>query len=412
MKLSVITITTTLFVIFFFSAHAGGFQVGGQSQQAAAMAGAQTALHNDAATVFYNPGGMVFMEKNVLSAGAFLLMPKIAYRSPLTGKISNTDNVNRIPFYLGGNVLLSQRVAAGIMINSPYNYETKWQNNWEGRYTLQNARLNTIFIQPTASVKLSDKFGFGAGFVLATANYNWSRAIDATSSISNDASVTAKGKSLGYGFNAGLFFHANSHLDMALTYRSKIKLNLKNTEFSFSEIPSSLTNYYPSAAKADAEMPLPSVVSLAFAYKATDELTFHLETNLTSWSSFDSLNYSFEEQYSYLNNDFKQTRKYRDVIAIRLGVQYAFTEALKGCAGVAYDQSPVLNEYMTSDMPDANKYVFGFGLSYTWKSGLTLEGSYQFETKGERQGKNSNTQLDGSYSSIMHGAGLGLSFTF
>ncbi|MCO5289711.1 MAG: outer membrane protein transport protein, partial [Bacteroidetes bacterium] len=72
----------------------------------------------------------------------------------------------------------------------------------------------------------------------------------------------------------------------------------------------------------------------------------------------------------------------------------------------------VKDNFITTDMPDADKYVFGLGLGYSWKSGFTLECSYQFETKRERQGQNSDTQLDGSYSSIMHGAGLGISYKF
>ena len=412
MKLSALILSSAITFIFFSSAHAGGFQISSQSQKAASMGGSQTAMYSDAATVFYNPGGMVFIGKNTLSAGGFLLMPAVAYRSPLTGKVTQSDKVNIIPFYLGGSVVIGEKIAAGIMVNSPFGYATKWADNWEGRYTIRSARLKTVFIQPTASVKISEKFGFGAGFVMAVANYKWNRAVGVASASATDGDVSADGKSFGYGFNAGLHFHANDKLDMALTYRSKVKLNFKNTDFSFSQIPSSLSSYYPSALKADATMPLPSVLSLAFAYKATDELTFHLETNLTGWSSFDSLNYSFEENYNYLDNEFKQTRKYRDVIAVRLGVQYAFTETLQGRAGVAYDQSPVKDNFITTDMPDADKYVFGLGLGYSWKSGFTLECSYQFETKRERQGQNSDTQLDGSYSSIMHGAGLGISYKF
>lgn len=412
MKLSYIAVTSVFIFLSQRIALAGEFQIASQSQKAAAMGGSVTALPDDATTVFYNPGGMIFLKKNSLSIGGFLLMPKTSYRSPLTGKIATMDNTSLMPFYLGGSFKLGEKIAAGVMVNSPYGYNTKWEENWEGRFILQESRLNTIFIQPTASVKLSDKFAFGAGFVFAMADYKWSRAVAVASAAYDYATFDTKGKSFGYGFNAGLHFKASKKLDMGLTYRSKIKLNFKNTDVAFANVPASLSGYYPSSAKADATMPLPSVLSLGIAYKITEELTLHFETNLTTWSSFDSLNYSFEKKYEYLDNEFRQARKYRDVIAIRLGAQYKFTDGLTGFAGVAYDQTPVKDKYITADFPDADKYVFGLGLRYAWKSGLAIEGSYQFETKRERQGKNSSTNLDGSYSSIMHGAGLGLSYSF
>ncbi|MEZ5067801.1 MAG: hypothetical protein R2847_04630 [Bacteroidia bacterium] len=54
---------------------------------------------------------------------------------------------------------------------------------------------------------------------MAVANYKWNRAISMASASAADENVSADGKSFDYGFNAGLHFHANDKLDMALTYQ-------------------------------------------------------------------------------------------------------------------------------------------------------------------------------------------------
>ena len=397
-------------LLFFINqvALAGGFQSLLQSQYGTGMAGSVSALNLDGSVVYYNPGSMSFLGKNSIVAGGGMAFPKTAFRSNVTGKVFNMENKNIPLYYIGGNFMINEKFAAGLILTTPYAYHSVWETNWQGQYILQSSKLSNIQLQPSASYKISEKIGLGAGIVFSATKFDWSKNLI----FSSESKTSIKSQSNGVGFNVGLHYQINEQLNMTLDYRSKIKHQFKNSKVAFEGIPSSLSNYYPSSANADADMPLPSVLSLAFCYNINKELKIHFETNLTGWSSFDSLNYKFDSDYAYLNSEFKQARKYRDALAIRLGVHYQLIEKLALRAGVAFDQSPVKENFITPDMPDADKYQFGLGLSLKLNNHIKAECSYLFETKTERQGTNRDTQLNGSYNSLSHQIGLGLTYTF
>ncbi|HNF32885.1 MAG TPA: outer membrane protein transport protein, partial [Bacteroidia bacterium] len=207
----------------------GGFQMLSQSHSSAGMAGAVIALQTDGSVIFYNPGGMVFLEKSNVFGGISYTQSRIAFRSNNSGLVDRTESKNMLPFYLGGTIKLSEKMAAGIVVNTPFGYNTTWKSDWEGRYIVLSAKLNTLFIQPTFSYKISEKLGIGAGFVFASANYKWNRALI----VADGADAQFDGKATGFGFNAGINYAINKKLTAALTYRSKVKLNFKNTDVAF-----------------------------------------------------------------------------------------------------------------------------------------------------------------------------------
>lgn len=403
-------ISAFLFLILFCSLHVsgGGFQMLPQSHSSAGMAGAVTALQTDGSVIFYNPGGMVFLEKSNVFGGVSYSQSRIAFRSNNSGLVNRTESKNMLPFYVGGTIKLSDKMAAGIVVNTPFGYNTTWRSDWEGRYIVLSSKLNTLFIQPTLSYKFSEKLGIGAGFVFASANHKWNRALI----VADGADVQFESKATGFGFNAGINYAINKKLTAALTYRSKVKLNFKNTDVTFSNIPASLVDQYPSSTNADAEMPLPSVLSIGFSYEVIKGLKLNFETNLNSWSSFDSLNYEFDASNTTLNEEFRQSRKYRDALTLRLGAMYKISNKITGRAGIAFDQTPVKENYMTPDMPDGDRYVFGIGASFNVSKAFVIEGSYNFETKAEREGVNKDTGLNGAFNSLSHCFGVGINYSF
>jgi len=386
----------------------GGFQMLSTGHSSAGMAGAVIALQTDGSVIFYNPGGMVFLEKSNVFGGISYSQSRIAFRSNNSGLVDRTESKNMLPFYLGGTIKLSEKMAAGIVINTPFGYNTTWKSDWEGRYIVLSAKLNTLFIQPTFSYKISEKLGIGAGFVFANANYKWNRALI----VADGADAQFDGKATGFGFNAGINYAINKKLTAALTYRSKVKLNFKNTDVAFSNIPASLANQYPASANATAEMPLPSVLSIGFSYEVIRGLKLNFETNLNGWSSFDSLNYEFDAPNTTLNDEFRQARKYRDALSLRLGAMYKISDKVTGRAGIAFDQTPVKENYMTPDMPDGDRYVFGIGASFNVSKNFVIEGSYSFETKAEREGINKDTGLNGAFNTLSHCFGVGVNYSF
>ena len=102
------------------------------------------------------------------------------------------------------------------MVNTPLDIIQHGKVDWEGRYIVLSAKLNTLFIQPTFSYKISEKLGIGAGFVFAVPTINGIALI-----VADGADAQFDGKATGFGFNAGINYAINKKLTAALTYRSK-----------------------------------------------------------------------------------------------------------------------------------------------------------------------------------------------
>ena len=394
------------------SAFCGGFQINTQSQKATGMGGSLTAAALDASVTFFNPGGMVFLPQNSVLAGATAIIPKTGYLSALSGKQTDMESQLFVPFHLYGSFKIGEKLGAGLSINTPYGLGTKWNKDWEGRYISQEAKLTSIYFQPTISYKVSEKLGIGAGFVYAIGNASLQKAVPVQGASTNYGIAELKGNTGSIGFNAGVHIKFTEKVSAGISYRSKIKLNVTDGEATFSDIPSSLTSQFPASTTFKTVINLPSVLSVAGAYRVNEDLLVHLETNLTGWSSYDSLNFSFSDEYSSLNSSGKNARQYKDAVAVRLGVQYAFTKKIDVRASAAIDQSPVKDGYVTPDLPDANKYAFALGFTYKFAEKLHVDVSYLFETLNERQDVNKQTMFGGSYKTYIHAVGLGINYNF
>jgi long-chain fatty acid transport protein len=412
MKKSTFILTTFVFLFCAHNIFGGGFQINTQSQKAVSMGGSLTGVALDGSVAFFNPGGMVFLKKSSAVIGATGIVPKSAYLSPLSGTQTDMKSQTFLPFHVYGAFKLNEKLAVGLSINTPYGLGTKWNKDWEGRYISQEAKLTSIYFQPTVAYKLSEKFGIGAGFVYARGTASIKKAIPVESSTTTYGTAKFDGSGDNIGFNAGIQVKFSDELSAGISYRSKIKIEVKDGDATFTDIPASLNGQFPGSTTFNTIVNLPSVLSVAAGYYVTKELLVHLETNLTGWSSFDSLNFTFPDEYASLNASGKNGRNYKDAIAVRAGVQYSATKKLDLRVGAAFDQSPVKDGYVSPDLPDANKYSFGLGLTFKITEALHIDLSYLFETLSERQDVNKETMFGGSYKTLIHAAGLGINFDF
>src|SRR6478735_6778884 len=184
-----------------FMAQAGGFQVNAQGQKALGMGGAFTAYNKDASSVYYNPGALAMLDSGrYFSLGASYIMPRTTFLSDRTGQVSDMDANNFLPAYLYAAIPVSDRVTVGLSVNSPFQIASKWQDNWEGQAINQELTLQTYYVQPTASFRVSNNFSLGAGLVYAHANMESRRQLGEFNGLGS-----FKGSGSGFGFNAGIY---------------------------------------------------------------------------------------------------------------------------------------------------------------------------------------------------------------
>ncbi len=402
-----IKFTLALLIFVAGNSFAGGFQINMLSTKATSMGGAFTGFGSDASASFFNPGAMTFREYSQLSLGASFIFSSTSYLSPYAGNTDMEDGV-QVPLHVYGIGLLNEKTAIGISVNTPYSLHTTWDDNWTGRYVARETQLKAVYVQPSISYELSETFGIGGGPVIAFGKSYFSKAIP-LSSAQGEAGMELDGKSIGFGFNIGLFYKPTDEFSIGLDYRSAVKMNVNDGDASFSNVPSSLAGSYPESATFETAYTLPSVISAGAAYKLTRELTLCMDVNYTTWKSFDTLEFKFENNSQL---DYGTGQFYKNVFAVRIGAQYEISEMINVRAGVAFDGSPVNEDYVSPANPDNDRFMFSLGGSINFNEHASIDLAYMLQNIKELEVVNEQYNFGGNYKSLINIFGVTLNYQF
>lgn len=410
MKKHFLLITSLLFSSMVF---AGGYQINLQGMRQLAMGGTGAAVPWDAATVFYNPGGMTSIRSFQAYASVNALMPSARYVDAPTGtNIVDTKPKTYTPFnvYLTTPLSYKSPISIGLGIYTPFGTGVNWGKEWVGRYIIQEVQLQTIFFQPTLSYQITDEISIGAGFVYATGSVELHRAIPTINSNGEEGQAELTGNANGVGYNIGVHIKASDDVQFGFTYRSRVNMKVKRGYARFSNVPGSMTTSFANTAFSS-ELPMPQVVTFGVGWHVNENLSLQAEANYVGWAAYDSLGFDYENNTALLS-DTRSARRYTNTVAVRLGMHYKFDDKFAGMLGTAWDPSPVRDGYLNPDLPDANRVLATGGLSYRISERLTAIGVFEYVFSAEREGTSNEHGFTGKYKSSVINPGLAISFDF
>ncbi len=370
------------------------------------MSGSFTAVASDATGVFFNPGSLVLLDPDYsISAAGIFAISKSSFLSEFDGNI-NALNTKRILPQLFGAMRINEQFSAGIGFYSPFSYHTKWDDSWEGRYVSQESDLLIQSIHPVVSYRINEKLGAGAGLIYSFGKWDQTMAVAAGGA---DGSKQLNGTGTSIGINAGLYFQYSENLQLAATYRMAGNFKIKNGEYSFVSIPSSLSDQFPSSGKYNVQLNLPPTLTLAAAYHFTDELLTTFELNASWWSRLKSAEFISDE-----DSTFSYTRDFglENSLSGRVGIQYSFTDEFDVRGGFAYEISPFNSVHLLPEFPDADKIIFSAGASLDLSSNFSADISAGIENFFERQGSDVSASMNGTFKTIRYFAGLSINYNF
>jgi len=347
---------------------AGGFQLNVQSTRSLGMGGAYAGFARGTESVFFNPGGMCNLKGHNFTLGASLIFPLVSLQTDVFDNINQTSPMaTPIHFYYGGE--LFKNFYAGLAINNQFGSSSSFEDDWQGRFIVQNISLKTFTYQPTVAYKIHDFFSIGAGFMLTTGNFAYEKAVPVGSETTDYGKARLSGDGIGYGFNVGFFSTLIDSDKMKLTlggdYRSGTLIALEEGDAEFTDIPVSLASSFPQHTYFDGDLNLPSVITagLSYQYNINEKhaLTVVYDFNYTGWSSYDTLAFDFENAET---PDSKTTKAWVNTPTHRFGIEYSLNEMFYFRAGGYYDVTPIEDGYVSPELPDATQFVptFGFGM--------------------------------------------------
>jgi long-chain fatty acid transport protein len=414
MKKHVITASLLLSAMTTFG---GGYQLNLQGLRQMAMGGSGAAWPWDASTIFYNPGGLSRLKGIQVYGSAAMLMPTTAFgnrdNSGVVSANEQTVSQTFTPFnlYIGGPVHEDSRVGVGLGIYTPFGTGMKWNDNWLGRYMVQSVDLKTVFFQPTVSYRATEWLSVGAGFVFGTGTFDMTQALPVHGQQGpglDDGQAHLRGNATGVGFNAGAQFKLRDNLQFGLTYRSQVNMDVNGGSAKFT-VPTSLRKAFPNTT-FDSRLPMPQVATAAMGWRLGD-VTLQLDFNYTGWNSYDSLRIDFKQTTSSLNN-VRAPRHYRNTFTPRFGLHYKVSRVVALMCGGAYDPTPVTNDFVSPDLPDADRIVLSCGITVKPLPGLTIMGAFEGMNSVKRNGEYVYGGFNGVYKSAAAVPAIGLYYSF
>ena len=419
-------IVAVLFISISMLLKAGGFQLNLQGEKQLSMGGCSTSLVLDPTITFYNPGGLAWLADEKVYLGGNLLMPRTTFKSSITNSIESTENQNFTPFSAFvsvGTAEENSKLTFGMGVYTPFGSGTRWPDGWLGRYDIREISLQTIFLQPTASYKVTDKLGVGAGFVYGFGNILLRQALPVADSTGTDNEAKLTGKGNGVGFNAGVYYEASDKLQVGVDFRSGVKFNLKSGDATFT-VPSSLASEFPNTTFSSS-IRLPFVTCLGVTYLPSEKLSVSAEWQFTGWNSYDTLSFDYTTNTTSLT-DTKLMRLYHNSQTYRIGAQYAVNHFLNVRGGMYYDITPVnqnfqLNTlgyptnpspFMTPDLPDANRLGLTCGVGVRINSILSVDAALEYVTTKATEGMDYNSNFTGTYQTKAMVPGIAIQLFF
>ncbi len=444
---------------------AEGYQVNVLSVKQTGMGHVGTGMKLGAESMHFNPAGLVFMRNAFdFSAGVSFVAANAKYKN---GDYSEkTENPVSTPLYAYAGFKIYDNFAAGIALTTPYGSSLKWPKNWRGSNVIQDIALKSYVIQPTFSYKITDKLSVGIGLDLAVGNVELSRALfspaefqslkgivglipddklpvaqkevilhtisEIDGAVPVAATLTGKAK-VRAGFNVGIMCDISEKITLGLSYRSKIKMKVKEGEAELNYASLKIEQLFIMLGQLHAglkvppmnegtfkaQLPLPSNTTLGVSYRPAERWELALDFQYVGWSAYDSLNVQFTP--NVLNGyTIKAEKNYKNTIIARVGAQYRTTDRLDLRAGIYFDQSPIRGHNFNPETPGMNKLGVSAGLTFEpvdhfqidfaflYIQGFSRDGSYNLKNVVTQQ----NEVFAGKYSSNAITASLGLAYRF
>lgn len=399
-------------------AQAAGFQLKEQSATGLGMAFAgSAAIANDPSTIFSNPAGMTLLQGTQVGSSASWVMPQAEFTGSgqttagaSTGSKGQGDAAHDalLPTFYG-MYSISDDLKVGLAVNSLWGLVTKYDSDWAGRYQAIKSDLWSVDVVPTVAYRVNNNLSIGGGVIFQRLEAELTNAVNNLGLSSFDGLAKVEGESWGYGVNLGAMYEFSPTTRVGIDYRSRIHHELEGT-ISYKNV-----NALVAAAgnlrddSATAKITIPDIVTIGAYHEFNDQWAITGEASWTNWSLFDHLSVD-----AATSADPYTEENWDDSWFFSVGGIYKPDEKWTLRSGIAYDISPVPDDYRTARVPDENRLWLAFGGSYQVTETVSLDLGYThiFVDTASLNETTSQGTVTGSYDEAIDIVSLGASFKF
>lgn len=339
---------------------AGGLYLTEISTNDTALAGAGWAARaQDPSTVISNPAGMTELEGRQFQT---MLQP-LYLDSEFDDGNTTADASGWAPsasaFYTHQ---INDQWTAGIGLAGYVGLALDYDDNWSGRYYVQEVTLQSVGLQPALAYRINDQWSIGAGVSVLYGIFDLKMAVNKLTP--GDGRLDYEDETVSFQGNLGVLFKLNDQTRFGLQYFTE-------SDQDFEDTPSLRSGLSP-ISELELNMTLPQSVIFSAFHQFNERLAIMGNVGWQEWSKFGEVGISTANGFATEAN-----RNYEDTWHIATGIQYQLSEQWLLNTGVAYDTEMVKEENMTADLPTGDSIRWGIGGRYQYSEAIQLQVGYE-----------------------------------
>lgn len=335
-------------------------------------------------TIASNPAGLSYLPGTQVAAGAQLLYGDVSFDQDSSSTVNGGNGGNALPLSPGASFFISHQLdeqwSLGFGSYADFGLSENFDNDWAGRYFVQNATVGGLSLVPSAAYKFNDEWSVGVGLKAMYGILNVEAAIDrAPLGLLDRADGQFKyaDSTWGYGANLGVIYAPQTGTRIGLAYTSKVDLNFEDRLDVKGRGPL-LDRVNGVNTKLD--MSVPQTATLSLYQQLDSQWALLASANWQDWSNFGEVSVEVDA-LSGLSTTVDAN--YKDTYQLALGTQYQATPKLLWNLGVAYDTSAVSDSNRTVTVPMGEQWRLGTGATYALDKNTDLNLSWDLVWMGD-----------------------------
>lgn len=364
--------------------NAGGYKVPEQSADSLGLAASNVAFSFGADAAYFNPANMMFLDglHHFESTLGWFHINSIDFKSD-DGKSYSSKKFDSLAgtfSFVTPEIYENWRF--GLALAVPAAVGISWEDP-ETAFTGKRFKLQVVELNPTVAYRINDKLAIALG----------ARGVYSKGKIASDFGRFGyreiQGDGINYGYNVALTYRPTEELSFAVTYRSKVNLELKgSTDADFNGQLAPISYH----GKTRVEIPLPAQLVLATGYKFSD-FTLLLAFERTYWSKFKDYDFEYDDKTAIHSHhpafkmfmDDPVVKNAKDTNTYRIGLAYDVNEKLRLMAGFSYDEDITSSEHTGLELPNTTSKAYTAGLNYKFTDNLEVAFGYVYQHRDKKR---------------------------
>jgi long-chain fatty acid transport protein len=340
----------------------------------------------DASTVFTNPAGMTRLEGSQFLASGQLDYGKLKFSiAPGTSSELGTEAGGNAfgsdGWFLGGGAFFSYSVSPdlklGFAMTGNFGAPLKYDDNWAGRYYVQEATMLGLSFVPAIAYKATDKLSLGASVNIMYGIYKNKVAINIPDALrpgivvpsqraAGDAQLELDDNTWGAGLNLGLLYEIDARTRLGLTWNSQISLNFSApAQFSnLGQLGTNLQNAGLLNSTLNVGIKVPQQAMGSVFAQVNDRWAVLGSVGWQQWSKFGQVQLGLPDAAN--PTSLTTNLDYKDTWHLAAGAQYRLSDPWLLNFGIAYD-SEFQSGNVSPLMPANSAWRFGAGAEHRAK---------------------------------------------